>query len=165
MLRIITLLTVLTLGASQACAAGLGGKFSPLEAMHQTPYGSLFFIEDTANDFAIRRGAIFVLIQGDGNLRLPTQSQGYCFAFNHYTITDRSKLSKTYRARIRKTLANGKIKSENFSAEFIPTPIITSPAVPNLCINGVSGVTLIQIEFNSEAGPAFSRTIAFSLVE
>ena len=143
-------------------AGNLGNRVNTFEDMHTTPYGSLFFVEGAAHDWEIGDNHAFVALNGDGNVSLPRQPNGYCFAFNHYNPAITSRLSRTYRARIHKTRAGG-VSSEPFSDEFIPTPDPTSQAVPSLCISGLANVSSIAIEFRSEAGPIFTRAISFQV--
>jgi hypothetical protein len=162
-LRTFLAIPVLALFCLPARSAELTSKLTPIAAMHRTPYGSLFFIQDVVNDYDIRQDTTFVFINGDGDLDLPQQNGGFCFAFNHYTTTDWSRLSKTYRARIRKTYAAGNTKTERFAREYIPTPILTSEALPTLCINGIANAGQIQIDFSSEGGRVFTRTVSFKV--
>ena len=162
--RILWIVGGLLITASTALAADLGTRFDSFEGMHSTAFGSLFFVEGVAHDWDIASQPHFVIIQGDGRVSLPVQSGGYCFAFNHYTATPNPAVSRTYRALIGKTLLNGRRTRENFSGEYIPTPDVTSSAVPTLCINGIAGISAIALQFGSEGTSSFNRTISFELI-
>ncbi|WP_063682896.1 hypothetical protein [Bradyrhizobium stylosanthis] len=151
------------LSGSAVCAADLGGRFGSFEAMHSTPFGSLFFIEGVFHDWDIPSQPRFVLIQSEGQVTLPAQPDGYCFALNHYVSTATPIISRTYRVRIRKTLVKGSAKPEPFSGEYIPTSNIFSSAVPTLCVNGIADVSAIELRFSSEGTKAFNKTISFQI--
>jgi hypothetical protein len=131
--------------------------------MHGTTYGTLFFAEGVGHDYDLASASGFILIRGNGSIDIPQQRGGYCFVFNHYNPGIRSKLSLTYRARTFKTYTSGKVSAppERFASEFVPTPELSSQAIPSYCVSNITNVTQIQIDFSSEAGPLFSRTISF----
>ena len=147
-------------------AAELADRYATFEEMHGTAYGTLFFAEAAGHDYDLATVSGFVLVRGNGNLDLQQQPGGYCFVFNHYNPAIRSRLSRTYRARTLKTYTSGKVSTppERFSSEFVPTPQLGSQAVPSYCVSNIADVTNIQIDFSSEAGPLFSRTISFRLI-
>ncbi|AWM03729.1 hypothetical protein [Bradyrhizobium amphicarpaeae] len=162
-MRTAFLTAMFLLSGQAAFTADLGNRFESFEAMHATPFGSLFFVEGVVHDWDIPSQPRFVLIQGEGQINLPVQQGGYCFAFNHYLSTGTLSVSRTYRARIRKTPAKGSTRLDLFSGEYIPTPDIASSAVPSLCINGIADVRLIEILFNSERTKDFNRAISFQI--
>lgn len=165
-LRLIAFGLFAPLLAAPCYAAELADRYSTFEAMHGSTYGTLFFAEGVGHDYDLANAPGFVLVRGNGNVDLPQQPGGYCFVFNHYNPSIRSTLSRTYRARTLKTYANGKVTSpaERFSSEFIPTPDLSSKAVPSYCVSNVANVTQIQIDFSSEAGPSFTHSISFQLI-
>jgi len=142
---------------SSAIAAELGKKFDSYTEMHtQSAYGSLFFSDESP----YKR---FTLIDGDGELKLPSQSH-YCFVLNHYSRQKGFENTlRTYRAKTTKWYDDKNSKTERFHQQYIPTADETSEDVTDYCIYGTKNVVKIDIEFSSDDGQSFEHNISFTL--
>ncbi|MGA2893042.1 MAG: hypothetical protein ABSE22_09240 [Xanthobacteraceae bacterium] len=156
-LRTTIIVIVAIVCAPSAIAAELGKEFDSYTNMHtQSHYGSLFFSDEPPY-----KG--FVSIDGDGDLKLPSQSH-YCFILNHYSKQKgfENRL-RTYRAITTKWYDGTNSKTERFHQQYIPTADERSVDVTDYCIYGTQNVVKIDIEFGSDDGQSFKHNISFNL--
>ena len=140
-----------------ATGAEFGMQLNGYIEMHtKSDYGSLLFRDETVDQR-------FILINGDGELRLPVQSR-YCFVLNHYSQQKGfQNVLRTYRAKTTKWYSETESSTELFRNRYIPTADETSEAITDYCIKGVAGVVKIEIEFGSDDGSSFRHKIFFRL--
>lgn len=144
-------------------AAELGARYTSYRDLHQeTQYGSLFLNEGSIRYRDSRQRKRFVLITGDGALKLPVQ-QGYCFVFNHYDSPTGNDVPHIYRAVIRKSFSDGRETEDSLERTFSPTSSVVSADLPDLCISGTNNVARIDLEFSSDDGSNFDWKISFAL--
>lgn len=144
-------------------AADLGTKYDSYRDLHdRTQYGALFLNEGAIRLPESRWKKQFVVINGTGELNLPSQ-QGYCFVFNHYGAPSGVGESQKYRLKISRAFTDGRALAEQMLAEdFSPTDSVISSNLPDWCIAGTLSVSKVSLEFSSDDG-YFNRTISFAV--
>jgi hypothetical protein len=151
----------MTMG-STAMAAELGQQYDSYRDMHErTSYGGLFFNEGAIRVEQSRSLKRFKAITGSGTLNLPPQN-GYCFVFNHYNPDGNSK-SHTYKWKITKWRGSEPDKPEEDDRPYTPAADVWAAKLPDLCVDGIQGVTKVAIELTSDDGKYFDWNISFDI--